>query len=953
MPLQTEKDAQILWVCGESVDAIYFDRNTNADKVINILKEYGITSIDEIEIHFILIELLNLITESEDSQTIQTWMSNSLNVWPFTARNYASDIYDYLERENLSIDADKLVGYTKYLAHVEYEENGGIPVLLSDNSLYFRDRDKRELVTPINLDKDTGWQNIFGSEKDRAHLAVMSSLYLDAEGNDSLGITEFLEATPFPNFPSEIADKATLETLRNNNPTVHYLIKSENIYHTTDTLRDLTKTPVLSKSMVNWIKAKLEYKTISREGKNIITPEGCVLNYRELHDFLLTKPWLHTNKGYFIPNEVYLQRAEIQEIFGDVVPYTDAPESVCEFLNVITSLTSDGLIKALRNYSKKETVDAAIIIEIYQQLSQRNVDNNIFRKEKLILVSKDENHPIWATSGEVIWLDRADTFDTDYYYLQRFYSNELEHFFVDKLVIPKDADTHSYTNLWLKMQKQPYDEQKIPQTVKRVYQKILEYIKGKEFDDNLDWWKCFYANARFLAVTNTFEYSQNLFIADDGELEEIFMDEIKYLHIPDDKHTQYRPLFEAFRIPVLSKSISTRLSEFERQDIARRDKGAFLSTAAKALICIKLYNHDEYRKHYYYMRDKGILNQFLESYEYSGSGWDVEYLLLREKIRISKINKKAVYWDGGNHSLLVADYADKSDVADTFAQALTLPGSNDSRKISDCIEVCLEKVSHEKDIKKNKWEIPQEVIDWLDKNYDSSSEDDFAVEAQTQDDKESSVCKQDGGVNVASLQVAAANHEERPTIADNAKSSQTNDNPLQSQNRNDGEIFNRNGININASYANIKHEKLSYVYPEGSASEEEDSDPETLKKKMATEAVARKAVCDYETEHGRYPKEMPLDWPGYDIESKNNEDEPIRYIEIKSSKQSWGNYFRPLLSNTQIQCAMEHKDRYWLYVVENALDDNQRKIYAINNPFSKIGKFAFDPIFPPSVTTFQ
>jgi len=83
---------------------------------------------------------------------------------------------------------------------------------------------------------------------------------------------------------------------------------------------------------------------------------------------------------------------------------------------------------------------------------------------------------------------------------------------------------------------------------------------------------------------------------------------------------------------------------------------------------------------------------------------------------------------------------------------------------------------------------------------------------------------------------------------------------------------------------------------------------------------------------------MPHNHPGYDLESRGQSAEVVRYIEVKSTGADWNGV---LLSATQFQKAQELGEQYWLYVVENA-DSAVPTVYPIQNPAGIAEKFIFD-----------
>ena len=80
--------------------------------------------------------------------------------------------------------------------------------------------------------------------------------------------------------------------------------------------------------------------------------------------------------------------------------------------------------------------------------------------------------------------------------------------------------------------------------------------------------------------------------------------------------------------------------------------------------------------------------------------------------------------------------------------------------------------------------------------------------------------------------------------------------------------------------------------------------------------------------------------PGYDLFESDEYATPVRWCEVKAMTGSLHN--RPVgLSRTQFECAREHGDSYWLYVVERAGETDAR-IVRIQDPAGKARTFTFD-----------
>ena len=98
------------------------------------------------------------------------------------------------------------------------------------------------------------------------------------------------------------------------------------------------------------------------------------------------------------------------------------------------------------------------------------------------------------------------------------------------------------------------------------------------------------------------------------------------------------------------------------------------------------------------------------------------------------------------------------------------------------------------------------------------------------------------------------------------------------------------------------------------------------------------AVKAFEQKAGRTVIELPHNHEGYDLKSRGQADEILRYIEVKATGSDW---LGVLLSAPQFRAAQRLGDRYWLYVVENA-DSATPSVYPIQNPAALTEKFIFD-----------
>lgn len=129
----------------------------------------------------------------------------------------------------------------------------------------------------------------------------------------------------------------------------------------------------------------------------------------------------------------------------------------------------------------------------------------------------------------------------------------------------------------------------------------------------------------------------------------------------------------------------------------------------------------------------------------------------------------------------------------------------------------------------------------------------------------------------------------------------------------------------------------SFVEPETASGA--DSEPSVLG--TETERAAVDAALRFERMHGREPREMPPLNPGYDIESGPPGADPDRFIEVKGTATSWAQRGVEVTPR-EFQTARDKGDQYWLYVVDDARNDELRVLHTIRNPVKQINRYVFD-----------
>lgn len=137
---------------------------------------------------------------------------------------------------------------------------------------------------------------------------------------------------------------------------------------------------------------------------------------------------------------------------------------------------------------------------------------------------------------------------------------------------------------------------------------------------------------------------------------------------------------------------------------------------------------------------------------------------------------------------------------------------------------------------------------------------------------------------------------------------------------------------------------LSYAEPgeqaENGTGPDAEQDTELNKRKRAIEQAAVRYFMEQAVGKWRSLREMPHENPGFDI-SAVALDGAEEVIEVKGQSGAWTEE-GVALTPTELAKAQAMRSRYWLCVVEYALDDNRRQLWLVRNPFGLTSQFRFD-----------
>ncbi len=137
---------------------------------------------------------------------------------------------------------------------------------------------------------------------------------------------------------------------------------------------------------------------------------------------------------------------------------------------------------------------------------------------------------------------------------------------------------------------------------------------------------------------------------------------------------------------------------------------------------------------------------------------------------------------------------------------------------------------------------------------------------------------------------------------------------------------------------------LSYAEPVDpsvlQSSSEEAPDSLLDKHKRAVEQAAVKYFLETAAGQWQTLEEMPHENPGFDVRALAF-DGREEVIEVKGQGGAWTEE-GVALTPTELAKAYSMRDRYWLCVVEYAIDENRRQLSLVRDPFGLTNQFRFD-----------
>lgn len=940
-------NGQIEWIYFPTSEALTFAR-----------KYQGV--LDYLHIDFLDQKLYNKI--KEDTKLV-FWLGNTLDIEELNLQNLCRQLITSLSQDTQELEPADLVRCTRFLRdnlddlteNVKSFMKDNLPVLVGDLQIAPARKWGREtpLVVPEVLDPVTGWQNVFSDPEDRQHMTVLSSAYLEGEKDPkksqqqwlrffvSLGATD----APWPrkkswdfsySFPKDVSSHLQQTVERPYSKYKYELYDWPAPEWIKQIPKNLGKRPTAmlawlrkQDSTIEWKKARFRWFYYSWQAREYES---------EYAHLLKNVAWFPTTKGSKRPFEVFLDKPEIREFFGNDLAYSrfDVSDRVAEFLGVHTSATLDQVLSLLYKLASQPAREAKarLVTRIYAFLSERwRADlRQIFADKPLLLSTKPK--PAWVTLSQAIWPDRYDVFGDAYIYLAPQYEN-MGDFFINKLGIARDVSEKEYAQAWLNWAKTPDEApEKIEAALERIYPVLLKVTKEAE---RPPWWGEFAKEAKIWTQTNKFIDSSDVFIPDDGELRGILEKEhVEFAWRPSkDSFTDYFALYQALDVRLLTNSVQITAELVGKQFLAEHDVNILLTDAAKLSICYYLRN--EMRSQYEQLQSNGVIESLLRTQEEKAENLKITYSVDGKTIVVSE---GIAYWSQGDRILCLSTQHEAEEW-ETEVSALVsrhLVGPQSAKDLENFIGRVLG--SSEKKIagiiKKKNWTLPDEererilqslrcVIELGDERGDEEKEEES-------DSEETAFPEDNGSDKIRSKPKAptsgsgSGNHE--PFTPDKDVEKKTWPEEWRPRLR---------------SY--VEHTQG------GSPGTSSGKAGAQAKERDEIELAGIEAVVEYEKQFGRYSFVLPHNHEGWDINVFSHivSDDiglsgvgAIRRLEVKATKYSWDGWGVGLTA-AEFREARKFGDDYYLYVVEYALDPAHRgDPFIIRNPAVLITEYRFD-----------
>lgn len=918
------------------------------------------------------------------------WLEATLGIKKWQASAIYVEIARLLNEHCTEIDADMLLHYSGQIIiawssiadDVQRAIVQILPLLLADSQIIEPNRwwqfhlngrsdDLPILVTPESLDPDDGWQLLFPLPGDRHNkLSILSDRYVEADA-DRESLREFFWALGATDAPLPLQQQVGWENWSERPADLSVQALDAAIqrwstrgYWVTDwrapawlgqqssQVESSKPAEARAKALIKWIECRrgwLETSLFS-DGKY-----GWYYYQRKERSFksefkhaLRTAYWLPSTQGCLPPNQVFADKLELRELFGDALPYTtlDIPDEVENWLGIRTQATVDQLLDYLVDIAKDpaNVADQGVIAKVYHFLAERRGGRiaQEFQSQPLVLLKKPE--PRWVNLSEAVWPDLSEVFGETYAYLETEYP-QLKSYFVGYLGVPQHLDDELYAKAWLTLiSRDNISSTQVEAALERIFPVMLRIARS---DPKPDWWGQFCIDVRVWTQNDVFVEADRAYIPNDGELKRLFAKGgVQFVWRPEkESFADYEPLYQALGVRSLADQVSVSASLIHSMPL--NGQQPLLTDGAKKALAWNLWSVA--RKDYERVKISGVLADLLASREMMADKLLVHYTL---DWRIAEDSDGVAFFARKEKIFYRLQNAPEAKLAVEAPAMLArlLARGQVARELEDFIGRVLGSSSAKVEallLKKN-WSLPAEEIEWIDHR--------IAVVSKVEEEP----TEVESFAEPMNLKVASDDETPdelgkypRMDVPDGGlrRKKDLLDDPLPVEKGKQQENWERRprgethsgGSKRPVSTDQSGDMKLSYPR---SAKHEHDGDDEsrhqqTTQTRSEVEEAAIRRVEAYERGCGRTPEVKPKNNPGYDIESVDI-DGNVRYIEVKGLDKAWSPQNPIQVTPYELEFGREEGPRFWLYVVEHARSNEQFCIYTIHNPVNEITHYAFD-----------
>lgn len=919
-------------------------------------------------------------------QDVRRWCFDKLGWKSFSTSGYVlHTLLPYLDANAEMLTQEQLEVATKFIINDWNNLNDEgrntvaekLPLLLDDGRICRRDDLKEKaIVTPRCNDPELGWQNVFLDEKDCEHFYVLSDCYqawIAEDLHDS-----FYEHVGVTGHPSMIE-----RVVQQNSHVSGYEEYTKSVW--ADFFEERQSTVRVSlislyppssfvsgdnwvdegyrKSFVSWLEKDQEHSFLrrafvsyyyykKRKKQCLSAVEFYLKNYR----------WIMSSHGLKKTSEIFIKEKSIYEMFGDSLAYLadDISPELCDNLGIKKEVTTETVVDYLLSLSRSEKTENSTVIKLYKYLLDYGRDYKAsFEEHSLIYVPCNKK---WYKSSEVVWDDASIVMGDMFGWLSADYEKtELREFFVNQLKVRSSVDDKALADAWLNLQQvSGVSADEVEAKLSKIVPKLLSLVKVG--NDMPGWWSSFKEEVMLWTRGDDFVSSGDLYYNDNRYLTDLFSEVISFAWIPDAGNAvaYYAPLFDSLGVRPISQSVSHYLED--EAELVLEQKSKILTTYSKRLLAYLVY--DEFGDVYSEKMGERALSSILRSVEACVDELSIVYKLadrnvgktVKNKSGFVDLDKQLVVWNTASD-----DEEVKDDVAEFIARAIW---GTRYRDAEDRVKAILAVASEERFRKlrdKKDWSMPHEIMKEVDGLIAQSACIRTSGEEGLQPDRDTSenAVRKDSNFSRSSQgnnNPTTSPHKSRSSsgIGSGTDGSRSSNSTGSDSGRIGPRVTSGTEDQARRSHSlskdmtkRINSERqrrvVTYVYSHDNRnqhSSDNDNQNEEQQHRLSIGNAAEEAVVEHEKKYGRLASRMPVNNPGYDIESVCVQTGEARFIEVKGLDAEWG--WRGVgISSTQYAEAQRRGDAYWLYVVEHALSDSPQ-VLEIPNPAKLITEYRFD-----------